>query len=126
MTLKLLTLDQLALVLYIVFMPSLAMAFVEFGEFKKTEFSPQREETFSFPVQLSKDVQSIEIKLYTVDGDVVPDEVYVPILEAVSTNGKKKVIDSRSTTGGEIVEDLQIQITADKTSHIRCLSHPVF
>ena len=124
------------------FMPGLALAFVEFGEFKKTEFSPQREETFSFPIQLSEDVQSIALKLYTVDGDlvrtltqptslkkgkhaiewdgkdtqgdIVPDEVYIPVIEATDTQGEKTTIDSRKTSGGEVVEDLQTQITSDK------------
>jgi len=121
--------------------PGLTFAFVEFGEYNKTEFSPERKEKFEIPIKLTEEAR-VKIDLYTTDGDLVrtikskktlkkgahklswdgkddkgklvPDEVYILVLEASTEKGKKKTIDSRKTSGGEVVENLQMQITTDR------------
>lgn len=123
-------------------LPQFAFGFVQFGDYKTTEFSPQRNEKFEIPIKLETKAKEVVVKLYTADGDLVrtlknkkpfkkgihtiswdgkdnkgntvPDEVYVPVLEASTDGGKKITIDSRKTTGGEVVEDLHVQITPDR------------
>lgn len=112
-----------------------------FGEYKKTEFSPHRHEQFDVPVALNESGK-VKVTLYTVDGDlvrtlsndkmlkkgshkliwdgkdnkgqVVPDEVYIPVLEVVFESGKQHVFDPRESSGGEVVEDLNTQVTPDR------------
>ncbi len=121
--------------------PSLSFAFADLSVYKKTEFSPERKERFSIPFALQEKSQ-INIKIYTVDGDlvrtlksdkalkkgshqlhwdgkdekdvVVPDEVYIPVLEATNDKGEKHQIDPRKTSGGETVDDIKVNITADR------------
>jgi len=122
-------------------LPGLTFGFVEFGEYNKTEFSPERKEKFEIPIKLTEAAR-VKIDLYTADGDLVrtiksnkplkegvhklrwdgkddkgrlvPDEVYIPVLAASTEKGKKKTIDSRKTSGGEVVENLQTQVTAGR------------
>ncbi len=122
-------------------LPGLAFGFAAFDKYNKTEFSPERKEKFEIPIKLTE-AAKVKIDLYTADGDLVrtiksnmflkkgahtlrwdgkddqgtlvPDEVYIPVLEASTEKGKKKTIDSRKTSGGEVVENLQTRVTAGR------------
>jgi hypothetical protein len=135
------TFNKILLGLFVLTLPGLAFAFIEFEEYSKTEFSPERNEKFEIPIKLTTKAR-VDIRFYTADGDlvrtlngkkplkkgghkliwdgkdntgnVVPDEVYIPVIEAINEKGEKKIIDSRQTSGGEVDENLQVNITAGK------------
>ncbi len=48
------------------------------------------------------------------DGAMVPDEAYVPVLTAVTKDGRKTTRDPRSDSGGELVDDVRVEITPSK------------
>jgi hypothetical protein len=109
---------------------SVTAAPAEFGAFNRVEFSPARKESFVIPVKLNAPA-TIEVMIYTSDddlvasvrssgmlraglhqlvwdgrdaeGNVVPDEAYVPVLVAIDDKGGRTVVDPRSTSGGEVV-----------------------
>jgi hypothetical protein len=122
-------------------LPNLSYANVNFGEYAKFEFAPARGETFLIPIRLEKPA-SLEISIFTSDGDlvrtlrteqvlkpgthtltwdgkdkdgvIVPNEAYVPVLKFKQAGGKEQSIDPRDTSGGEVVENLHVQITPTK------------
>jgi len=128
----------LAVTLYF---PHLSDAQVNFGEYTKFEFAPVRGETFPIPIRLEKPA-SLEISILTSDGDlvrtlpttqalepgihtltwdgkdkegvIVPNEAYIPVLKFKLAGGEEQSIDPRETSGGEMVENLQVQITPTK------------
>lgn len=113
-----------------------AGALVEFGSPTNTEFAPARGERFRLPLTLKVPAE-VELRILTADGDlvtsirpkgllsagshelewdgkdaqgsVVPDEAYVPVLVAHGKDGKTEVVDPRSTSGGEAVEEVKVQ-----------------
>lgn len=129
------------LIFFLLLPPGQAFGFAGFEEYGKSEFSPERKETFALPITLQEKAE-IKIGFYTADGDlvrtlasnkplekgvhtlrwdgkddqgnIVPDEAYVPVLEATAASGKKYKIDPRETTGGEAIEDLHVQITSSR------------
>ncbi len=135
------TLKVGTLVVLLLSFPGLALGFVTFDTYTKTEFSPYHNESFPIPITL-QDKATVTVRLYTADGDlvrsisgnkalkkgnqtlmwdgkddqgnVVPDEAYVAVLKAITSNGKTFRVDPRENTGGEVVENLQVRITSDK------------
>lgn len=116
-------------------------AAARFGEYAAVEFAPARGQTFAIPVVLDRAAE-VAIDLFTADGDrirtlrgaqplppgahtliwdgkdeaglVVPDEAYVPVLRVKSSDGDEQILDPRQTSGGEVVEDLRVEITPDR------------
>lgn len=112
---------------------------VEFRDYASAEFAPARGEQFKIPVRLKAPAQ-LELKILTSDGDlvrtlkapadwaagerefswdgkdedgmVVPDEAYVPVLNANAKDGRSERIDPRTFSGGETVEGLKIETAA--------------
>ena len=130
---------QHVVLLLLLSVPDLVFGFARFGDRQKQEFSPVRQETITIPVVLDE-VANLQIDIYSADddlirtltvdkqlapgqheliwdgkdrnGDVVPDEVYVPVLRAEGPGSRALSLDPRQTTGGEIVEDIEVQVTA--------------
>jgi hypothetical protein len=120
-------------------LPSSTYAAARLGDYATVEFTPARGQTFAIPVLLEQPA-AVEINLYTSDGDlvrtlhspeplppgthtliwdgkdaqgtVVPDEAYVPVLKVKPTDGEEHLDDPRTTSGGEMLEDLRVEITA--------------
>ena len=114
---------------------------VGFGDYQRTEFSPARGQTFEIPVSVRQDA-AVEARILTSDGDpvrslsspgvwkpgthhlvwdgkddagqVVPDEAYLPVIRATLPDGSVEIVDPRKHSGGEVVEDLNVRITASK------------
>lgn len=114
---------------------------VGFGDYQRTEFSPARGETFDIPVSLQQEAE-VEVRILTSDGDpvrrlasagvwkpgvhrltwdgrddagqVVPDEAYLPVIRATLSDATAVTVDPRDHSGGEVVEDLKVRITASK------------
>lgn len=129
-----------SLLLLLMLIANTGFSFASIEAYTTTEFTPAKNQTFSIPVKLLKDAR-VTIKLYTSDselvrtitgkdvlkagihqiawdgkdsrGNIVPDEIYVPVLEAVTADGNATAYDPRTTSGGEVVNDLQVKITAD-------------
>jgi len=107
---------------------------VRFGEFSGQEFSPTRGEQFKIPVVTGQTV-NVQVQLFTVDnklirtlqsnkplkkgahnivwdgkdeqGTIVPDEAYVPVIQAKSGD-IESLIDPRTSSGGEVIDDIQL------------------
>jgi hypothetical protein len=122
-------------------LPNLAFAFAGFGDYVKSEFSPARGEVFDIPVKLDQK-STVAVRLYSADddlvrtitvtepleegahnlrwdgkdddGEIVPDEVYVPVLDVSTVAGATQVVDPRETSGGEVIEDLAVDITPNR------------
>lgn len=120
------------LLLGIFFIPSpVISAVARFGDFDRYEFSPSRKEQLE--VRFSIDEQaSVTISIYSPDdeivrrlvspqsfaagehevnwdgkddqGDVVPDEAYLPVLTAKFASGATLTLDSRAWSGGESLD----------------------
>lgn len=132
---------MLSVVMLLIFsLPFLAIcAEVEFAPFASPEFNPSRGEEFRIPVKLSKEAE-VSVTIFTADGDpiatlakvetlnpgsheflwdgkdaqgvIVPDDAYVPVLSAKLRDGKTIDIDPRTFSGGEVVEDLNVEVTS--------------
>ncbi|MGZ8944050.1 MAG: FlgD immunoglobulin-like domain containing protein [Methylococcaceae bacterium] len=115
---------------------------ISFADNGSYEFSPARAETYAIPVLLQEKAQSLTLSIYTPDGElvrtitqsvgveaglnqliwdgkdevgsVVPDEAYTPVITAEFSGGEKTVIDPRTYSGGELVDKVPVEITADK------------
>lgn len=115
---------------------------VSFGDSKTREFSPSRGESIAFPFQVSAKIRAISLGIYSPDGDllrtikqesakepgqysiswdgkddtglIVPDEAYVPMLTADLDNSEQQTVDPRTNSGGELVDKVPVNITADK------------
>lgn len=109
------------------------------GDYATVEFAPARGQTFPIPLVLEQPAD-VEITLYTSDGDLVrtlrsneplppgthnllwdgkdatgavlPDEAYIPVLKVKPTTGEEQIEDPRTTSGGETLENLPVEITA--------------
>jgi len=120
----------------------LAIASIDFRKYGSDEFSPARGERFEIPYRVSGGPQQVEVSIFTSDGDLVrvltesnpeksgdgtlvwdgkdedgdlvPDEAYVPVLTAVGKDGRKTTRDPRSDSGGELVDDVGVEITPSK------------
>lgn len=128
-----------AMLALIVLFPLAAMgAEVEFAPYASPEFNPSRGEKFRIPFKLSSEAE-VSVKIFTSDGDhvttvtktgtlkpgthellwdgkdpkgmIVPDDAYVPVLSAKLKNGKTVDIDPRTYSGGEVVENLNVEVT---------------
>lgn len=99
----------------------------------KPEFQPNRGKTFKIPFQLIEPAK-VTIAIYTADGDlvrelkskgeltsgkhqlswngkdstglIVPDEAYSPVLQLALSDGQVVTQDSRTYSGGEILDDV--------------------
>lgn len=131
----------LLVLLSMVFLPTPTHATARFGEYPTVEFAPAQGQTFTIPIVLDQAAE-IEIDLLTSDGDhvrtlrsdqalppgthhlvwdgqdeaelVVPDEAYIPVLKSRSSDGSEYLFDPRQDSGGEVVDDLQVEITPNR------------
>ena len=120
-------------------LPCSTYAAARLGDYATVEFAPTRGQTFAIPVLLEQPAE-VEINLYTSDGDllrtlrspeplppgthtlvwdgkdaqgiVAPDEAYIPVLKVKPANGEEQIDDPRTTSGGEVLEDLRVEITS--------------
>jgi hypothetical protein len=114
---------------------------VSFGDYQRTEFSPARGQTFNIPVSVKQDA-AVEIGILTSDGDpvrslsspgiwkpgvhhlawdgrddagqIVPHEACLPIIRATLPDRSVVNVDPRKHSGGEVVDNLNVRITASK------------
>lgn len=133
--------QHVAKCLVFLLVPGAALGFAQITDYEKTEFSPARGETFVIPVTLAR-AATVAIDLYTADGDlvrtlssgellpagahnlawdgrdesgtVVPDEVYLPVLRAQTANGESVTRDPRTYSGGELLDDIDVEMTANR------------
>ncbi len=120
-------------------LPDSTYATTRLGDYATVEFAPARGQTFAIPVLIEQPA-TVTIDLYTSDGDllrtlrspeplppgthtlvwdgknaagtVAPDEAYIPVLKVKSATGEDQVEDPRTTSGGEVLEELRVEITA--------------
>lgn len=118
----------------------IAQAGAQLGPYDMVEFSPAHGQTFTIPVILDQPA-GVEINLLTSDGDlvrvlksdsilpagthplvwdgkdeagrVVPDEAYIPLIKVKTPDGES-VLDPRPHSGGEVIEDLKVEITPER------------
>jgi hypothetical protein len=119
-------------------LPGLAQAGAAFGEYTRIEFAPFRNQTFEIPFRLD-DTATVAVSIFTPDqdlirtvrspgplppgshtlawdgkdedGTVVPDEAYILVLTARLSDGTEQRVDPRQSSGGEVVEELRIEVT---------------
>ncbi|RFA30107.1 hypothetical protein CAI21_07860 [Alkalilimnicola ehrlichii] len=119
-------------------MPASYAGALGFGQLENREFSPVRGELLAIPFKVA-DAAKVEVGIYTPDGErirtliteetvgagehalhwdgkdkngvLVPDEAYVLTLQAEFTNGERQRIDSRETSGGVVLRNLQSNVT---------------
>ncbi len=103
----------------------------------ESEFDPTRGQRFKIPFDLTRSA-SAELRILSPDGErvrslggplllpagrqvlewdgrddgglLVPDEAYIPVL-IVHAEGREEVIDPRGDSGGEVIEDLRVEVT---------------
>ena len=120
--------------------PGLTYAAASFGDYERFEFAPARGQTFKIPVRLDQ-AAAVTVGIFTSDSDpvrtlrtpeilppgnhtltwdgrdeegtIVPNEAYIPILTATLAEGKVHTIDPRATSGGEVVEEVRMEITSN-------------
>jgi hypothetical protein len=111
-----------------------------FLDYTKNEFQPDKGEVFSIPFYLPFKAD-IKINIFSPDGDLireinypitlkkgkqmlswdgkdtkgvtVPDEAYYPVIYAKNEKGKVVIFDPHKS-GGEVIDDLNIEITKEK------------
>lgn len=107
-----------------------------FGESAAVEFAPALGQTFAVPILLQEEA-SVVLLIHTPDGEpirqiaaadrlpagkhelvwdgkdrigvVVPNEAYVPVLEARFADGTTETVDPRDTSGGEILDEVPVR-----------------
>ncbi|MFA7061095.1 MAG: FlgD immunoglobulin-like domain containing protein, partial [Pedobacter sp.] len=131
-----------AVVLLILSLPFAAFsADIEFIPSTSPEFNPAKGEKFKIPVNVTKN-SDVSVKIFTSDGDlvatitkpgtlkpgtheilwdgkdsqgvIVPDEAYVPVLMAKQKDSTIFEVDPRTSSGGEAVENLHVEITPNQ------------
>jgi hypothetical protein len=114
---------------------------IAFEKYTQVEFSPILGQQFKMPIRIDKEAK-IEIEILSSDGDLVkkiksdkylkagkhvlvwdgkdsegktvPDEAYIPVLNAIGKSGSTERYDPRNISGGELVENLNVTLTATK------------
>lgn len=120
--------------------PAFASDDLKLLEFKKHEFSPAQGSIFEIPFEMTHEAK-VSITIFSPDGDfvreiksskplksgvhklvwdgkdskgqIVADEAYLPVISAIDDTGREYQLDPRKT-GGEVIENLIINITPDK------------
>lgn len=115
---------------------------VRFGTFQRTEFQPTTGQKIAIPYSVTAP-GAVTVALYSADGDlvrtlgsksqlkagsyvaewdgrddrqqIVPNEAYFPVLRCACGDAQQTVVDSRSHTGGVVIEKIRPELSADGT-----------
>jgi hypothetical protein len=130
----------LGLAASVVMLVNAAQTTIEIGEYARVDFSPVHGESFHIPLRVAR-AMDVELKILTSDGDlvrtlkastllspgsheitwdgrddqgkVVPDEAYIPVLVARTKSGETVEVDPRTTSGGEVIENIKVDTFAN-------------